>query len=49
VVALQVRLKKRSDATVLVNDLEALGEPQIRKVAVDADGGSPNAWVPTPP
>lgn len=37
VVEFQVQLKKRSDPTALVNDLETLGEPQIRKVAVGTD------------
>jgi hypothetical protein len=41
VVEFQVQIKKRSDPTTLVHDLEALGEPQIRRVAVGADGGSP--------
>jgi hypothetical protein len=46
VVEFQVRLKKRSNPTILGNDLEALGEPQISRVAVGADGGSPSGQLP---
>ncbi len=44
VVELKVWLKKQIDPAMLLNDLEALGDPQIRKVAVVKPGRSDELW-----
>ena len=49
VVELKVWLKKQIDPAMLLNDLEALGDPQIRKVAVVKPGRSDEVGETTPP
>ena len=49
VVELKVWLKKQIDPAMLLHDLEALGDPQIRKVAVVKPGRSDEVWETMPP